>query len=341
MKKLKQNNGLYGSIFSAMLLLFSASFLHAQDIHFSQPELAPLQLNPALAGSQNNVSGSLVSRTQWRAVPAPFNTVYAGADFKTNNASNWKFIAGLDAYNDRSGEPTLITNAFNAYAGSRVRLGPNTSLSAALGFGFRQLSTRPESGQWASQFNGEFYDGSLNSGEQFSRLQVGGINSSAGMLFQYTTDSRERKVIQSKKEFRFGLAAYNLNRPANAFLNGGDNRLPFRFTVFANSEFGVKGKKSSYMPAFYYQRQGKLQEFVFGLSIKYRVRNASQYTYYVRQFNLGWGVFCRTKDALIAKAFMDWGDFTLGVSYDINSSLLRESTNLRGGIEFALRYSMH
>ncbi len=322
------------------IFVFACAFnLRGQDIHFSLTDLAPLQLNPAMAGVSTQLHATLHSRTQWRAVPATINTLYASADFRFKSNSNWKLIGGIDAYNDKSGEPTLFTNGINFYGGSKIKIGSNTSLSAALSVGFRQISIRPENGLWGSQFNGTEYDKNINSGEVFSTLQLSGMTSSAGVVFNYS-NSQGRRVIQTKKEFQFGLGAYHLNRPDNTFLSAGTDHLPIRFTAFTKGEFAIKGKKSAIMPAIYYQRQGKFQEIIFGTSVKYLVRNPSQYTYFSPKFNLGWGLFYRLNDALIIKSFIDWSDFSIALAYDINSSLLRTSSNLRGALEFTLRYTI-
>lgn len=326
---------------SVLILVFGlCQFVFAQDIHFSLTELAPLQLNPAMAGVSTKVHATLNSRTQWRAVPAPFNTLYASVDLGFKSNSNWKLLAGFDAYNDRSGEPTLITNGINFYGGSKVKTGLNSSISAALSVGFKQVSIQPGNGKWGSQFNGVEYDGNLNSGEDFAIFELAGMTSAAGVVFNYSTN-QGRRIVQTKKEFCFGLGAYHLNRPSNSFLNLGDDRLPVRFTAFSNGEFAFQGKKTILMPGIYYQRQGKFQEIVFGSSVKYQLRNPSQYTHLTNKLNIGWGLFYRMYDALIVKSFIDWADYSLALSYDVNSSLLTSSTGLRGGFEFAFIYSIH
>jgi type IX secretion system PorP/SprF family membrane protein len=333
---------IFRAFMQAMIFIFvlvCGQSLRAQDLHFSLTDLAPLQLNPAMAGVSAQLHATLHSRTQWRAVPAPFNTLYASADFRFKSNSNWKLIGGIDAYNDKSGEPTLFTNALNFYAGSKIKTGTNTSLSAALSIGYRQISIRPENGMWGSQFDGTHYDQNINSGELFSTLQRSGITTGAGVVFNYS-NSQGRRVIQTKKEFRFGAGAYHLNRPDNSFLTEGTDRLPIRFTAFTNGEFAIKGKKSAIMPAIYYQRQGKFQEIIIGASVKYLVRNPSQYTYFSPKFNLGWGVFYRVNDALLVKSFIEWSNFSLALAYDINSSLLRTSSHLRGALEFSLFYTI-
>jgi hypothetical protein len=50
------------------------------------------------------------------------------------------------------------------------------------------------------------------------------------------------------------------------------------------------------------------------------------------------GGFYRIKDAFIIAANMDYRNFNVGLSYDINTSKLREATNRRGGFEISIIY---
>ena len=57
-----------------VFLAISFGQLQAQDPHFSQFYLSPLQLNPALTGVMNeDIRASLLHRSQWRTVSAPFS----------------------------------------------------------------------------------------------------------------------------------------------------------------------------------------------------------------------------------------------------------------------------
>ena len=51
-----------------------------------------------------------------------------------------------------------------------------------------------------------------------------------------------------------------------------------------------------------------------------------------------WGAYLRAKDAVTAKILLEYAGWGFGVSYDINTSNLKQVTNTRGGIEFSLRF---
>jgi hypothetical protein len=51
--------------------------VHAQDIHFSNTEYAPLILNPALAGANSPIQANMAYRTQWGQLGSSFRTAAA------------------------------------------------------------------------------------------------------------------------------------------------------------------------------------------------------------------------------------------------------------------------
>ena len=51
-----------------------------------------------------------------------------------------------------------------------------------------------------------------------------------------------------------------------------------------------------------------------------------------------WVRFSNLTDAIIPYVGMDFSDFTLGLSYDVNVSSLKTASNSQGGIEISLVY---
>jgi hypothetical protein len=54
--------------------------------------------------------------------------------------------------------------------------------------------------------------------------------------------------------------------------------------------------------------------------------------------NLYLGSWFRVGDAFIPYVGLEFGDFRLGASYDVNVSSLKPASNMRGGAEFSLVY---
>ena len=66
----------------AIFILFSSGNLIAQDIHFSQVNMTPLLLNPAQAGAEASMRGTVNYRNQWSSVTSPFVTIAAAFDME-------------------------------------------------------------------------------------------------------------------------------------------------------------------------------------------------------------------------------------------------------------------
>jgi type IX secretion system PorP/SprF family membrane protein len=327
--------------FFLLIALFFGSRSFGQDLHFSQPGDAPLNLSPALAGLEYQLRTSVNYRSQWRAVPSAFNTSAASADFQIyhSQGENARLALGFEAMSDRAGEPVIVNNIFNIHLAGHIKTGFHTTLSASLFAGYRQVSIDPANGQWASQYDGFAYDGNIASGENFSTWKLGGINCGTGMVFSYSNQEKHR-TIGHERSFMSGISVYNLNGPVNSFIESQGERLPIRAVFFASGKFTLANLKGSIAPAIYFQRQGTQQELIAGSSFIYHIRQPSRYTSYMSALNIGTGILYRAKDATIAKLFMDMGDLTFGFSYDINTSRLHPSTDYRGGFEIFIRYAV-
>src|SRR5690625_4984932 len=88
---------------TALFLWFSAN---TQDIHYSQFYMAPLHLNPAMAGVMNCNSRMIVNyRNQWATVLTnPYNTFSASYDQKVPVGREDYFGWGASAWGDVAGE---------------------------------------------------------------------------------------------------------------------------------------------------------------------------------------------------------------------------------------------
>src|ERR1700679_3781535 len=96
--------------FAGALCLICSTVAIGQSIHFSQYYNAPMLLNPANTALMPDYDYrfGMNYRNQWAAVPVPYNTFSAFADFKVggnkNNEThnNWLGL-GLAFFNDKAG----------------------------------------------------------------------------------------------------------------------------------------------------------------------------------------------------------------------------------------------
>ena len=94
------------------------------------------------------------------------------------------------------------------------------------------------------------------------------------------------------------------------------------------------------MPGIYYQNQGAASQVLLGSYYKIIFNSGSKYTAYEKPFSLSVGLFGRWQDAFVGKMMLEWDKYSMGMSYDINTSSLSSVSNFRGGFELFLRFSM-
>lgn len=332
-----------------ILILFAVVLTTAevlgQDVHFSQTDFSPLNLNPALAGGNNDLSVNVNYKTQWQSIATPYQTIAASVSSIVNPNSQKKRVklaVGIDFFNDWAGEAKLMTNSIRLHFATHLKMAEEHQLGLGLygGLGMRNLD--PTRGTWESQYNGFEYDSSLPIGEDFSG-QMGGRGANAfdlgsGLFYRYAT-SESRMRQNDKKEVNVGVAAYHLNQPKYGFLNGSDEKLYMRFSAFFSGSFGLLNTRISLEPAVYYHRQGPANELLLGTYFKYTFVEYSKITNFVDEVTGSVGLFYRNFDALVVAFRFDWKGLGVGLSYDFNlfNSLIKTSKS-RGGVEAVLRF---
>ncbi|MFN6038079.1 MAG: PorP/SprF family type IX secretion system membrane protein [Bacteroidota bacterium] len=328
-------------IFSVGLLiaLFIVNTVLSQDIHFSQLPMAPLNLNPALAGANYSNQASLVYRDQWKSSDAQFTTIYAGYDqrFLENNKNGF-LVGGINFFSDKAGDSQMKTNYVGVTMGYHVRLDQKQLLGLCVQPSFGQRSIDYAALRWGMQYNGNGFDSNLPTGEsgtlanQFSYFDIG-----AGMVYTYKS-SEHYMTSNDHLLINAGYSVNHINRPRYTFFNSENENLFMRHTLFVNAQIGLKNSKISLMPGFYSMLQGSHTEFLLGTYFRYSLQDKSHYTGIKKGSAISLGGFYRLGDAIAVKAMLDWAQFSFGFSYDINLSNYTTATQGRGGFELAIRF---
>lgn len=318
------------------------SMVTGQDIHFSLPEYAPLALNPGLAGANNAMEGAINYRNQWSSLGEPYKTLVASfysrlpgrKKTQTNN-----FAVGLQFMNDKAGLPGVASNSISLAVADHVMISSASKIGLGLNFGYVQRSIDQATGQWASQYDGSAFNPGSSSGEVFSNPSYGILDVGAGLV--YTYQHKQSTLAKSMDRFlSAGLSVMHVNRPNNSFIETGNDRLPLRYSAFANGEIAFGSTDVSVLPGFWYHRQGEFSQLMFGSSLRYKIVPETRYTGFIKPFSLTVGLFGRLKDALVARLVVDYDRYAFGYSFDFNSSGLNAYTGGRGAQEFFLRFSL-
>jgi type IX secretion system PorP/SprF family membrane protein len=314
--------------FSPILRRGAGGEVNAQDIHYSQFNSSPQNLNPAQTGLFNGDWRFVGNyRSQWSAIPVPYKTFSLAADTRLKTKlENDVPALGLIINNDKAGDSRFGTSQVFV-SGSYVKKLTKDSmnfLSIALQPGVTTKSFDINRLTFDNQYDGDQYNPALASGENFSKTRITYFDIGAGLAYLWRRSDRMK--------INAGFSAFHLNRPKQSFFDNDEIRLDIKTTITGIAEIPV-GTQLGVLPSFKYQRQVKFHETLFGAFGKYYLRPVNG-----NETAVSLGAFYRLKDAFILKANADYKSFNVGVSYDVNLSKLIAATNRRGGFEISIIY---
>jgi len=308
-----------------ILCILTSGIARAQDIHFSQFEQSPFNLNPGLTGDFNGQYRFIGNyRSQWRSVSVPYLTTGLAADTRLLTAQ--QIHAGVALFNDQAGDSRLRRTSFQINASKEFQTdGPDSwVLIPGLSLGVTSMRIDYSQLRYDNQWNGYAYDPSLDPGENFPRSSRGYFNLHGGVV--------ARRVYETGRRITTGLALFNLASPKQSFFDDGYIRLDTRANVHAswnepiNAQWHVR-------PAMLFMTQGTYKEMDIGGTGHYII---SPKSYMFR--SIYGGVFYRSRDAGFIVAGMQYDEWQVGLSYDINTSDLRPASAGRGGFELSVIY---
>lgn len=311
----------------------------AQDIHFSQTYFTPLELNPANAGAEFDLRAGLNYRTQWGSVTEPFVTMMAGYDmnFKSSKPKVGYFAGGINVFNDKAGDSKMNQTQANLAVAYHLYLNDKNTLGAGIQGGYFQRAINMSSLTWGSQYDGQKYDSQIASGESVDVTSVKAIDFSSGLTWTYRKG--ERYMSGNDQVLLIGgLSLQHINNPKTEYNNIKDDPLYYRWIGHFHGIIGVPNSPISFLPAVVYLHQGSLSEVLVGANFAYKFKEASKYTGNMKGGAIGIGGQYRLKDSFIITSFVELANYTIGVSYDLNTSDLSSASNNFGAFEVALRY---
>lgn len=301
-----------------------------QDIHFSQFNMSPLSLNPALSGLfDGDYRFAANYRGQWASVPVPYTTFSGSFDMNLsgNRLEKDKVGGGVFIYTDKAGDADFGTTQLSTSL-AYIKTLRNDLVYHAVSIGIQpglvQRSINFPKLRFDNQYNGDTFDPAASTGETFPYNNFSYFNLSAGINWVY----------KPKERFSYNLGAglFNINAPEQSFFSNTDIRLFRKFILHGGTQFRLSSKLDL-MPAFMFLKQYKYTEVSMGTSLKFLLekRRGQDQAFYA-------GTWLRYADAIILSTGYDYQNFQFGLSYDINISNLRPASNGRGGLEIAVIY---
>lgn len=328
----------FSHVILLFLLLFCSQSAKAQDIHFSQFYQSPFNLNPALTGQFNGSYRFVANqRTQWRSVTTPYSTFGLGVDARGIGLGNRmkdnesllfldKLNLGLSFFHDRVGDSQLTSSLINFALSRDILIDDDARQRIVPGLIIGLTSMRIDYSNltYDAQWNGLFFDPSINPNETYARSSRGYFNLHVGLGYFYDITTRERISV--------GMSIFNLSNPKQSFFDDGYVRLDTRIHLHGQYRFPVKDNWLA-EPMVLFSSQGTYKEYLVGSLVHYVLEEKpwANRTLYA-------GFFGRIKDAGYFSVGMQYDVWNVGLSYDINTSNLRPASNGRGGFEFSVIY---
>ena len=325
-------------IFIGFYLLAYPIQLLAQDIHFSNLKMAEIYNSVGSIGAgEASFKTTSIYRNQWPTVGKAYNTIGLAVEGKLDLDKN-ALGFGLIVNRDQAGELSLTKLQAEGAIVYHQQVSLYSHLSGGIQGGIIQHSIDGTKSEWQNQFNGKQFDASRPSGED--PLFKPFINYTLGAGVQWKYDNNRpytQEGVMSK--LQFGFSMYHLSSSKLTYLTKQNENM--RFVLSGSSVIGLDFNNSVLEPAFVYQQKGPEKELIFGAMYKYIIRKGARYTNFTKRIDFALGTYYRLpNDAFVPTFNMTYGNFELGLSYDINISPLIQASNSVGGIEFSLRFSI-
>jgi type IX secretion system PorP/SprF family membrane protein len=331
------------NILYLILLIHLSSVSFSQDIHFSQFNMSPLTLNPALAGANHEIQAIINYKDQWRGVSTPYKTFGASIDSRyiPKNHENSTFAGGINFFQDRAGDSKMGISQINLTLGYHHRVAKFQTLGLALQGGYAQRSLVYNDLQWSNQYDpNSGYDPNLPSGETNLRSSFTYIDIGGGLLWNINDNSGLHHVEDNHDfQAKIGVGVYHFKQKYS-FYEVSPEQLYTRYVLHGDALISVPNFHNlALLPGLVFFSQGPAKELYFGTMFRYKLSQASKYTGIKKDAAVYLGAYCRAKDAIIISFMLEYFSYTLGISYDYNLSKLTQASSARGGIELSLRYT--
>lgn len=310
-----------------LIFLFATKKVSAQDIHWSQINNNPIFQNPANSGNFDGDFRFVGNyKDQWRSVTVPFTTFSISADSRIEKKPSFGY--GFLFFHDNAGDGFFKTIEFQANGSYHLKFANNErhSIRFGLNIGINNRQVNWDLLHFDNQFNGIFFDPSLATKESYQTNQK--TNISIGFGCDYSFKLSERKAIN------IGLSSFNINQPNQGFFTTEVKR-DIRYAMYAKGIYPIN-LDWDILPSINASFQGVYSELLFGSAAKYTLEK----TVYVYKAIYG-GIYLRNEDAFIVHAGLDYQNWFVGLSYDVNYSKLVPASNARGGFEIAVKYILN
>jgi len=328
-------------------LLFIGTFLFyqiskAQDAQFSQFYPAALYVNPALSATYTGFSVSMNHRVQWKNIGSPYSTSQVSAInpfFRPGRTRSPYGALGVTFNNDRTGDGILKTVGASLNGSYDLPLATLHHVLFGAQIGFIQKSVNYDNLQWGSQYTPE---GTIDPN---AHLDVNLRNNTstrpdlAGGVMYYFNPRRNYGRRGAYISSFVGMSVYHFNRPKSGIYEASNERLPILYKFNAGLETKLKDRVYI-LPNTIVQVQDRFRQINLGLSLHYYLLDEKFYYQPASQplipNEIRFGMWYRIEDSFIFTVSFGNNYYSMGLSYDLNSSSLSRNYKGTGAYELSL-----
>ena len=307
-------------------LMFTAFFVQAQDLHFSQFFNNPLTINPANTGFIPDADYRLGAsyRNQYSSIlAAPYKTmsIFGDAQVLRNQIENgWLGLGGF-ILSDVAGSGGLRSTKVYGSLAYHQMLGNSSLLTAGFNVGWANKRIDQTKLKFPDQFDGKFFDGTTPTAVALVNNSVSYFDMQVGLNYAYFPN--ENVYINA------GYSIHHVNRPQETFFsdNADTSLIPMRHIGFIDALLKVNDRVII-NPNIFYTNQAKASELVFGLNANYNLSGAGG------EKQLLAGIYYRAGDAIIPMVGFEVKNVRFTFSYDVTTSSLSNFNSMQGASEF-------
>jgi type IX secretion system PorP/SprF family membrane protein len=320
--------GILKKTICSLFFIACAFAAQAQDPNFSQFFASPLTMNPAMTGKFSGlyrIAGNY--RNQWPTINQAFTTSTASIDaaiLKDNIPEFDQLGVGFMGFTDRSGNNVLQYNYLSFSTAYHKALDENGDHQIGIGFQGTYSNRRLDvhSLEFEDMLRSDGFTGVTTETFDGTKLNISYFDAHTGILYNGTTNG-ENNIYA-------GASMYHVNQPKESF-NEGDFRLGRRYTFQAGGHVPY-GLDAIHFSANHSRQAGATNTMIGGAYAK--LMNPEQPVPTI----LYLGSWYRFGDAIIPYVGLEFGEFHIGATYDVNISKLKPASNMRGGMEISLIY---
>jgi type IX secretion system PorP/SprF family membrane protein len=295
------------------------------DPHFTQHYTFPMYVNPALTGSADgDYRASAIFRNQWGSITTPYRTMGVSFDARTNK----NVALGVNVLNQSAGDGgfNYLTSSLSfAYTGVKFGEGLRHHIVMAIQGGIINRRVNTSKFKWGDQWEpiSGYQPGNLTA-ETFNQTSSTVFDMGAGVLYFDAAPEKKANVFG-------GFSVYHLNKPKDPIISirsAGLNTIPMRYMVSAGVSYNFS-ERTRIVPHALYMRQGTASESMLGVYGQINVNPETDFML---------GGYYRFNDAVSPYVGIDYKNFVIGLSYDVNMSKLGSMSKNVNSIELSLSY---